>query len=781
MGCTIANAKMSITDTVKFVDEIFATFGPKQEPAPPAPQLQQPPAQAHAPTAQPPQGAPAVQQPLPFNPPLGPSHAPPSYVPPVGAPSQPMGGFDGANYSRKRSYNEGFQGDQEQGGDPHYNNRAFKTPRRGRGNGRMGNGGRDGYQPAPPTSQFPAPPGGFPGMPAGFPPFDQNDPMTAMLALQTMGFPQMPGLPLPVPPAGGNPGQQRSGELPAKSSQRCPLYETQGICYLGATCPYQHGQDSVVVPSKDDGEDPTSLFFSSVIDTNVGIEYDPTNASILDVQRDADGASRGADRGRGRGRGRGGPAPRGRGRAEFSLAGPNEDQSITTIVVEQIPEDKFDEQAIRDFFSQYGNIVEVTMQPYKHLALVKYDSYASAKRAWSSPKVIFDNRFVKVYWYKPSNKPETNGGQQRAPSATPSGAPFDKEEFERQQAEAQRAYEEKMRKRKETEEARQALERQREELLKKQQEEKAKLMQKLAEKGALKEGADGIGLGQEGQTNGHKEEEGKSVSPAADDSNVSEQTKQLRAQLAALEAEAKSLGIDPNAAESGPSYRGRGKGGWPGYRGRGGYMPLRGRGYDPSFSFRGGYRGRGAPFRGRGGVLRLDNRPKRVAVSGVEFNSEKDEALRAYLIVSHTLLYPIYLLRLYILFPGIDILTVIKGIGEYESIEPNPDRPDSQIVTFKDRYIAEKLMYGPTYIPSVGKVELSWVANPPQPTPPTTSADRSGGVEATAEAKKEGMEEDAVMGNTGDGEHGASSAGKYGGNHEVDYDVAEVDDSWGVE
>lgn len=175
-------------------------------------------------------------------------------MPPVGGAAQPLTGFDGTNYSRKRSYNEGFQGDQEQGDY----NRSFKTPRRGRGGGRMGNG-RDAYPAAPQqTPQYASPPGGFPGMPAGFPPFNQNDPMAAMLALQTMGFPQIPGLPLPVPPqAAGQGQQQQPGELPAKSSQRCPLYETQGICYLGAACPYQHGQDSLVVPPKDDGKDPT--------------------------------------------------------------------------------------------------------------------------------------------------------------------------------------------------------------------------------------------------------------------------------------------------------------------------------------------------------------------------------------------------------------------------------------------------------------------------------------------------------------------------------------------
>ena len=299
---------------------------------------------------------------------------------------------------------------------------------------------------------------------------------------------------------------------------------------------------------------------------------------------------------------------RGRNRAEFSHAGPNEDQSITTIVVEQIPEDKFNEQDIRDFFSEFGNIVEVTLKPPRHLALVKYDTYASAKAAWSSPKVIFDNRFVKVYWFKPE-RAETNGS--RGDAMAVDQKPFDHEEFQKQQAEAQKAYEEKMKKRKEAEEARLVLEKQTEELLKKQQEEREKLMERLRAKGVNMSSESGDAA------------EDKAAATA--DDNVSEQTKALRAQLAALEEEAKTLGIDPTA-----SARGRGRG-WGGYRGRGSF-PLRGRGFDPSFG-RGGFRGRGA-HRGRGGVLRLDNRPKKVAVSGVQFDSSKDEALREFLLVS---------------------------------------------------------------------------------------------------------------------------------------------------
>lgn len=319
------------------------------------------------------------------------------------------------------------------------------------------------------------------------------------------------------------------------------------------------------------------------------------------------------------------------------MAGPNDDQSITTIVVEQIPEDKFDEQIVRDFFSEFGNILEVTMKPYKHLALVKYDSYSAARRAWSSPKVIFDNRFVKVYWYKPNAKDETNGTQSTSHSPAGNGtgeAPFDQEAFEKQQSEAQQAYEEKLKKRKETEDARLALEKQKDVLLKKQQEEKERLLQRLS----IKDTDTGNGEPAESVD--------QSTTKTADD-NASEQTKALRSQLAALEDEAKSLGLDPSSTDKSTfSSRGCGRGFGGYYQGRGGFMP-RGRGYDPSF--RGSYRGRGAP-RGRGGVLRLDNRPKRIAVSGVEFTPAQDEALRQYLVVCSLIFllceFPYYLNRI---------------------------------------------------------------------------------------------------------------------------------------
>ncbi|KAK2789999.1 hypothetical protein FQN52_005809 [Onygenales sp. PD_12] len=753
-------------NTTGFVDEIFAKYGPKPQPPVQAPepppqrqQQQQLPAIPVAPQAMS-GGFPQQPQQQPVSPPkMTPfGHG---QTPMMGAgppPARP--GFDmgGANYSRKRAFNEGPQA--SEGPDSHYNHgdRPFKSLRGHRGSrgGRLDRMvGRDGRMPpGAPAHAHPNQPDAFQRMPpvppAGFPPFNPNDPVATMMALQAMGFPQMPGMPpLPQVPTGAGPnGQNQPGSPPARIPQRCRDYDTQGFCVLGSTCPYQHGTDHLVAPARDDEYDPakSNIVMDRSISANASNGHSPA------------GPSRGGDRGRGRGRGRGDRGAfngRGRNRADFSQAGPNEDRSITTIVVEQIPEDKFDEKIVRDFFSEFGTVTDVTMQPYKHLALVKYDTWAAARRAWSSPKVIFDNRFVKVYWYKPGAKTETNGAHPPSTSQSPTRAKpdekmFDQEEFEKQQAEAQRQHEEKMKKRKETEEARLALEKQREDLLKRQQEEKEKLMQRLGVQGATTTN------GQNG-TSPHPagSESEKPATPA--DENASEQTKSLRAQLAALEAEAKSLGLDPALSSDGSSQyppRGRGRGWGGGYRGGRGAFPPRGRGgYDPSF--RGGYRGRGGAPRGRGGVLRLDNRPKRVAVSGVEFNPDKDEALRQFLI----------------------------GMGEYENIEPNPDRADSQIVSFKDRYMAEQLMYGPTEIPSVGKVEYSWVANAaaaPSSSSTTAPATRDNSVSALP-AKKE--DEDAVM-SMGVGVsvgHEADSIMRKEAAHEVDYDVAEMEDAWAVE
>lgn len=144
------------------------------------------------------------------------------------------------------------------------NGRAFKQPRRGGNNGRgghfdgsgnTGNGWQN--QQSPPMNVPAMSLPGFPTMPPmpsppqGIPPLDPNNPMAAILAMQAMGFPvpNMPGFPQDTAAT----GQSRSpaGGLPpmAKRKQMCRDYNQKGFCARGNTCLFEHGNDSIYVPS----------------------------------------------------------------------------------------------------------------------------------------------------------------------------------------------------------------------------------------------------------------------------------------------------------------------------------------------------------------------------------------------------------------------------------------------------------------------------------------------------------------------------------------------------
>ncbi|KAL8725485.1 MAG: hypothetical protein Q9166_007323 [cf. Caloplaca sp. 2 TL-2023] len=639
--------------------------------------------------------------------------------------------------SRKRSYNEHHHGAGV--GDSHYAraDRQMKQMRRGGGrggrqdfsNGRSSYGQSCTSPGAPPPGQFPFPNTAPPYSNTAPPPPDLNEPLMAMM-LQAMGLPgrqQMPAHPT-YAQVGCPPARQSTspynGTAESRIHARCRDYDTKGFCVKGSTCPFEHGNDHMVAPGHDVAE------------------YDPKNSAITDVPAISPRANgfggqdvhawdnvpgQNSYRGRGEGRdprGHGNFASRRKNRAEFSQAGPNSDRSNTTIVVEQIPEDKFSEGSVRDFFSVFGTITEVDMRPYKHLAIVKYDGYWGAKRAYESPKVIFDNRFVKVYWYKPDAVPQSAGGRVESLSGAPESAlkaeevEFDKEEFERKAMAAQQKLEDKKALMKDTEEKRKALERQKEELAQKQAEEKKKLLEKLAMKGNSNIAS----------PNGASDGEHQSGMVDADD-KAGAQTKALRAQVAALEAEAKSLGLDTALTEAPWASRGRGRGkgrgrgsyrGWEGFAGRGA-------GFD---AYRGSLRGKGGFH--AGGAFNLDNRTKKVSVSGLEFDGEKEEALRQHLF----------------------------AVGEYEAIEPHADKSDMQIVTFKDRKTAERFMYGTKNISSVGKVDLTWVNTPLPPAQSATKLD---------------ADEDSTMGNTDTKGNQQTTTVDVA---EVDYDVAEEDDRW---
>jgi hypothetical protein len=73
------------------------------------------------------------------------------------------------------------------------------------------------------------------------------------------------------------------------------------------------------------------------------------------------------------------------------------------LIIENIPADACNPESITEYFSQFGNLVNVVVIPDQHKAELEYTSHAEAKACHSSPEAIFGNRFVKVYW-KPVEK-----------------------------------------------------------------------------------------------------------------------------------------------------------------------------------------------------------------------------------------------------------------------------------------------------------------------------------------------------------------------------------------
>ncbi|KAI1755263.1 hypothetical protein F4782DRAFT_490758 [Xylaria castorea] len=650
-------------DAASFTDDVlqavkYRSYLPGAPPAPPAARKPQFPPPAVLASAAP------RSDPMP--PPMSLYHPSASYpAPPVPPP------FPQAS-SRKRARSDRDEGDVEfiLNSQPPYGH-PYKQPRRGGGFGQRGGRYEDPYGPrnyrVPPS--FPKPPGSMPygtPLPFGPPPIDANSIIENIQILQSL-LPSAIDLPPPVYSGTAAPPSHRR-------KQRCRDYDTKGYCSRGSSCNFEHGTQSYILPP-----------MSAAID-----EYDPNNATLslppYGVQPPPAGQQSDAPNFQQ-------PPPTNRrepkkprrlkGRALFAASGPNHDKTKRAIVVQNIPNENFTEDQVRGYFSQFGDIVEVSMQTQNRLATIKFDSWEAANAAWSSPKVIFDNRFVKVYWHKDETGDEvtlngkpgrntTNGHMDEIIPAHKSviDPEIDMEEFYRKQLEAQKVYDEKMKKRQEIELERQKLEERQKTLRVQQAEAKRQLQAKLR--------ANGIEDGPLSQA------EISTLNESGDKKPTTE-TEALRAQLAALEQEANQLGIDPDDNhDDAPSWASRGRGRGRGSRGRGTFAPRVIRGTY-------GYRGRGGTVEARHAAYAaysLDNRPKIVALSGVDFTMpENDEALRQYLF----------------------------SVGEFKEVHAAPAVTQ---VTFKDRKTAEKFMFGVSASNSIhgieGKIEPTWAKSSPE-------------------------------------------------------------------
>ncbi|KAH7385216.1 hypothetical protein DE146DRAFT_194267 [Phaeosphaeria sp. MPI-PUGE-AT-0046c] len=664
--CLDALADFLQDNTASFVDDVVKALHARSYVPPSLPQQTQPPRPAPIPSV-------VHAQTPPLDAPTGPAatRAGRSHH---GLPDRPTGpasahgappSFNGQS-SRKRKLAQRDTSEPRERQDGRHNhgdigNRATKqTARRGDKSLR---GAAMSFEPRahPPPAAFMPPPSmlnlsNLPPPPPGPLPFDASNPMAFFAMMATLGT-SMPGMP-PLPPIPSS----THGAAAQGRKEPCHDYHNEGFCAAGIMCPYEHESTTYA------------------------------NSHVPDSRRH--GASR-SNRGENRG---------GRSRAHFSQLGPSADRTNTTLVVEQIPEENCSEDNVRRFFSKFGAIIDVQMHAFRRLAVVKFDNHDAANEAYHCPKAIFDNRFVKVYWFK--SESQISGGDIQMRDGDDEGERLDPEEVAKRQAEAQEAFEAR-RKKMEEADAR-----------------AAKIEQRIQEK--------------DNEMRAIRRELAKLA--GEDNDELEEQSTQ---DLATLQAEADSLFAQHDFA--GPSGRGRGHAARGAYRGRGSTpFSHRGRG-------RGAYPGRGGfatPYpSNKVGVRRLDNRPRRLTVAGIEKGSQKDEALRQYLV----------------------------NMPECASIERHPEQPDTVILTFDERFQAEMFLDASRNIPDAGgPLELSWIPN-----------DAFGGLKSTTTTKLQATEVDA---DHSDGDSSATVAEEDLHQHEdandnrqaddADMDVADDVDQW---
>ncbi|KAJ1656437.1 hypothetical protein IWQ61_003994 [Dispira simplex] len=74
--------------------------------------------------------------------------------------------------------------------------------------------------------------------------------------------------------------------------------------------------------------------------------------------------------------------------------------SDTILIVNKVPMECMATGAIISFFSQFGQIKHVQLEPERYRAKVEFADPAAARAAFDSPMPIFGNRFVTVFWKK---------------------------------------------------------------------------------------------------------------------------------------------------------------------------------------------------------------------------------------------------------------------------------------------------------------------------------------------------------------------------------------------
>ncbi|CAO3622221.1 unnamed protein product [Cunninghamella blakesleeana] len=250
---------------------------------------------------------------------------------------------------------------------------------------------------------------------------------------------------------------------PRRPRNRCFDYDEKGYCVRGDFCPYEHGDDRIVMESNGEGN----------IATLSDQQKELNNQHHHSYQGHRGG---GPMRTRGRGGGRGGSGMGGNRNHREQLPYTSRYTSYSTkIVVENIPTEHCNIDAVTTYFGKFGKLTNLSVLPDQSRAFLQYSSHQEALAAYQSPAVIFNNRFVKVYWEKVDEEEEKREYMEQLRLASQP----DPELVKAKAAQLAKEKEEKQKKHQEHLKKILDVQKQKQQLIERQIDEQKKLMQKL--------------------------------------------------------------------------------------------------------------------------------------------------------------------------------------------------------------------------------------------------------------------------------------------------------------
>lgn len=260
--------------------------------------------------------------------------------------------------------------------------------------------------------------------------------------------------------------RQRLGSSSSGGEQRrkapCRNFEERGYCIYGDSCKFDHGEEQITVndyskfqaimgssgsmamPNPMMMQNPDQMYhFQMGMD---GMPY----MTPTPIEPSAEGQEQPHRQQR-----QSPHHPRSRQQRDGRMGGKYHDQPFTTrydpnnntIVVDKIPMESCNMEAVTETFKKFGTIVDISLQPEFQRAFIEYKTHAEALAAHQCPDVLFKNRFVKVYWKKMDDKQQKQQSWQQQQQQQP--AEPDPEVIKQRAAELAKIREEKQKQRKE--------------------------------------------------------------------------------------------------------------------------------------------------------------------------------------------------------------------------------------------------------------------------------------------------------------------------------------------